>query len=268
MTSAPTAPPGASAWPPSTRRRHRARHVVPRARAGRRARRRRAAGRADRARGHRRRPRRAHRGARSSRSRPRRPPPTSTEDVWLRLHLLSHRLVAPHTISTSSGVFGAARPTSCGPAPVRARSTGFEATRGAAARRGPARHGATASTSSRGWSTTSLPTGVRIADADRVRLGAHLAEGTTVMHEGFVNYNAGTLGASHGRGPDLGGRRRRRRLRRRRRRVDHGHPLRRRQGRSSRSASAACSAPTPASASRSATTAWSRPAATSRPAPR
>ncbi len=41
-----------------------------------------------------------------------------------------------------------------------------------------------------------LPTGVRIADADRVRLGAHLAAGTTVMHEGFVNYNAGTLGAS------------------------------------------------------------------------
>ena len=41
-----------------------------------------------------------------------------------------------------------------------------------------------------------LPTGVRIADADRVRLGAHLAPGTTVMHEGFVNFNAGTLGAS------------------------------------------------------------------------
>ena len=41
-----------------------------------------------------------------------------------------------------------------------------------------------------------VPTGVRIADADRVRLGAHLAAGTTVMHEGFVNYNAGTLGAS------------------------------------------------------------------------
>jgi 2,3,4,5-tetrahydropyridine-2,6-dicarboxylate N-succinyltransferase len=41
-----------------------------------------------------------------------------------------------------------------------------------------------------------LPTGVRIADGDRVRLGAHLAEGTTVMHEGFVNYNAGTLGTS------------------------------------------------------------------------
>ena len=61
-----------------------------------------------------------------------------------------------------------------------------------------------------------LPTGVRIADADRVRLGAHLAEGTTVMHEGFVNYNAGTLGASMvegrisagvvvGDGSDIGG---------------------------------------------------------------
>ena len=68
-----------------------------------------------------------------------------------------------------------------------------------------------------------VPAGVRIADADRVRLGAHLAEGTTVMHEGFVNYNAGTLGAIDGRGPDLGRRGRRRRLRRRRRRVDHGH---------------------------------------------
>jgi 2,3,4,5-tetrahydropyridine-2-carboxylate N-succinyltransferase len=41
-----------------------------------------------------------------------------------------------------------------------------------------------------------LPTGVRIADGDRVRLGAHLAAGTTVMHEGFVNFNAGTLGTS------------------------------------------------------------------------
>jgi 2,3,4,5-tetrahydropyridine-2-carboxylate N-succinyltransferase len=41
-----------------------------------------------------------------------------------------------------------------------------------------------------------VPTGVRIGDADRVRLGAHLATGTTVMHEGFVNFNAGTLGTS------------------------------------------------------------------------
>ncbi len=61
-----------------------------------------------------------------------------------------------------------------------------------------------------------VPSGVRIADADRVRLGAHLASGTTVMHEGFVNYNAGTLGSSMvegrisqgvvvGDGSDIGG---------------------------------------------------------------
>ena len=76
-----------------------------------------------------------------------------------------------------------------------------------------------------------VPAGVRIADADRVRLGAHLAEGTTVMHEGFVNFNAGTLGALDGRGPDLGRRRGRRRLGHRRRRLDHGHALGRRHGR-------------------------------------
>ena len=50
-----------------------------------------------------------------------------------------------------------------------------------------------------------LPSGVRIADADRVRLGAHLAAGTTVMHEGFVNFNAGTLGASMVEGRISGG---------------------------------------------------------------
>jgi 2,3,4,5-tetrahydropyridine-2-carboxylate N-succinyltransferase len=61
-----------------------------------------------------------------------------------------------------------------------------------------------------------VPSGVRIADADRVRLGAHLASGTTVMHEGFVNFNAGTLGTSMvegrisagvvvGNGSDIGG---------------------------------------------------------------
>jgi 2,3,4,5-tetrahydropyridine-2-carboxylate N-succinyltransferase len=61
-----------------------------------------------------------------------------------------------------------------------------------------------------------IPSGVRIADADRVRLGAHLASGTTVMHEGFVNFNAGTLGTSMvegrisagvvvGDGSDIGG---------------------------------------------------------------
>ena len=98
--------------------------------------------------------------------------------------------------------------------PVRGR--GLRVDPRPAARRRPARDRATASTSSRGWSTTSCPPGVRIADADRVRLGAHLAEGTTVMHEGFVNYNAGTLGASMvegrisagvvvGDGSDIGG---------------------------------------------------------------
>ena len=84
-----------------------------------------------------------------------------------------------------------------------------------------------------------LPAGVRIADADRVRLGAHLAAGTTVMHEGFVNYNAGTLGNSMVEGRISAGVVVGDGLRRRRRRVDHGHPVRRRHRRSSRSASAA-----------------------------
>ena len=92
--------------------------------------------------------------------------------------------------------------------------------------------------------------------------------GTTVMHEGFCNFNAGTLGTSMVEGRIVPGRRRRRRLRHRRRRLDHGHPLRRRHGARRASASAACSAPTPASASRSATTASSRPGSTSPPAPR
>ena len=70
-----------------------------------------------------------------------------------------------------------------------------------------------------------VPTGVRIADADRVRLGAHLGSGTIVMHEGYVNFNAGTLGNVDGRGPDQRGRRGRRGLRHRRRRLDHGHPV-------------------------------------------
>ena len=75
-----------------------------------------------------------------------------------------------------------------------------------------------------------VPPGVRIADGDRVRLGAHLADGTTVMHEGFVNFNAGTLGTLDGRGPHLGRRRGRQGLRRGWRRLDHGHAVRRRQG--------------------------------------
>jgi 2,3,4,5-tetrahydropyridine-2-carboxylate N-succinyltransferase len=118
--------------------------------------------------------------------------PASTEDVWLRLHLLSSRLVVPHTISMD-GVFGLLTNvvwTSAGPCAVE----GFESTR--------ARLRAHGHVTVFGVDKFPrlvdyvLPTGVRIADADRVRLGAHLAEGTTVMHEGFVNFNAGTLGAS------------------------------------------------------------------------
>ena len=73
-----------------------------------------------------------------------------------------------------------------------------------------------------------VPPGVRIADADRVRLGAHLADGTTVMHEGFVNYNAGTLGASMVEGRISAGVVVGDGIRHRRRRVDHGHAVGRR----------------------------------------
>jgi 2,3,4,5-tetrahydropyridine-2-carboxylate N-succinyltransferase len=142
--------------------------------------------------------------------------PADVPDAYLRLHLLSHRLVRPHGINLT-GIFGVLPNvvwTNCGPCAV----ADFETTR------------------LRMWSAVSpggrievfgvdkfprmtdyvVPTGVRIADADRVRLGAHLAPGTTVMHEGFVNYNAGTLGASMvegrisagvvvGDGSDIGG---------------------------------------------------------------
>ena len=119
--------------------------------------------------------------------------PTSTEDVWLRLHLLSSRLATPHSISME-GVFGLLTNvvwTSAGPCAVE----GFEATR--ARLRASGQHVTVLGVDKFPRLVDYvMPTGVRIADADRVRLGAHLAEGTTVMHEGFVNYNAGTLGAS------------------------------------------------------------------------
>jgi 2,3,4,5-tetrahydropyridine-2-carboxylate N-succinyltransferase len=140
-------------------------------------------------------------------------PPADTADAYLRLHLLSHRLVQPRTINLD-GIFGVLANvvwTSAGPCAVE----GFETAR-------------TRLRAARGQVTVYgvdkfprmvdyvLPAGVRIADADRVRLGAHLAEGTTVMHEGFVNYNAGTLGTSMvegrisagvvvGRNSDVGG---------------------------------------------------------------
>ncbi|MCD4526452.1 2,3,4,5-tetrahydropyridine-2,6-dicarboxylate N-succinyltransferase [Nocardioides sp. cx-173] len=119
--------------------------------------------------------------------------PASTEDVWLRLHLLSARLVTPHSISLD-GIFGLLANvvwTSAGPCAV----AGFEETRGRL--RAAGQHVTVYGVDKFPRMVDYvLPSGVRIADADRVRLGAHLAEGTTVMHEGFVNYNAGTLGAS------------------------------------------------------------------------
>lgn len=119
--------------------------------------------------------------------------PTSTEDVWLRLHLLSTCAVAPQTISLD-GIFGLLTNvvwTSAGPCAVE----GFESTR---ARLRAGGHHVTVFGIDKFPRLVDyvVPAGVRIADADRVRLGAHLASGTTVMHEGFVNFNAGTLGSS------------------------------------------------------------------------
>jgi len=120
-------------------------------------------------------------------------PPTDAADVYLRLHLLSTRLLRPHGCNLD-GIFGLLENvvwTSAGPCPV----DGFEATRLRLRAAGRAVTVLGVDKFPRMVDYV-VPSGVRIADADRVRLGAHLAEGTTVMHEGFVNYNAGTLGAS------------------------------------------------------------------------
>ena len=120
-------------------------------------------------------------------------PPADTADAYLRLHLLSHRLIKPHGANLD-GIFGVLPvvawtnhgPVDPGLLPqvqLRMRS-----------------HGDNLEVYSLDkfprMTDYVAPTGVRVADADRVRLGAYLAEGTTVMHEGFVNYNAGTLGHS------------------------------------------------------------------------
>lgn len=119
-------------------------------------------------------------------------PPESTEDAYLRLHLLSHRLVPPHGLNLD-GLFSVLTNvvwTNHGPCAVE----GFEQTRLRLQRRGhPTVYGIDKFPRMVDYV---VPDGVRIADADRVRLGAHLAPGTTVMHEGFVNFNAGTLGNS------------------------------------------------------------------------
>jgi 2,3,4,5-tetrahydropyridine-2,6-dicarboxylate N-succinyltransferase len=120
-------------------------------------------------------------------------PPADTADVWLRLHLLSHRLIQPHDANLD-GIFGLLTNvawTSLGP--VAAEDV--EATR-LRARMNGVRLEVYGVDKFPRMTDYVVPSGVRIADADRVRLGAHLASGTTVMHEGFVNYNAGTLGAS------------------------------------------------------------------------
>ena len=119
--------------------------------------------------------------------------PTDALDAYLRLHLLSHRLVKPHG-QVLDGIFGLLSNvvwTSAGPCAVE----GFELTRA----RLKLKYGSVAVYGVDKFPRMVdyvIPSGVRIADADRVRLGAYLAHGTTVMHEGFVNFNAGTLGTS------------------------------------------------------------------------
>jgi 2,3,4,5-tetrahydropyridine-2-carboxylate N-succinyltransferase len=119
--------------------------------------------------------------------------PDSVSDAYLRLHLLSHRVIKPHEANVE-GIFGVLNNvvwTSVGPCPVE----NFEITRAKLKQK----YGAITVLSVDKFPRMVdyvIPSGVRIADADRVRLGAHLTSGTTVMHEGFVNFNAGTLGTS------------------------------------------------------------------------
>ena len=119
--------------------------------------------------------------------------PESVSDAYLRLHLLSHRVIKPHGANVE-GIFGILNNvvwTSVGPCPVE----NFEITRANLKQK----YGAITVLAVDKFPRMVdyvIPSGVRIADADRVRLGAYLASGTTVMHEGFVNFNAGTLGTS------------------------------------------------------------------------
>ncbi len=139
--------------------------------------------------------------------------PTSSADAYLRLHLFSHRLVKPRSINLD-GIFGHLQNvawTSRGPVAVDA----IESVTWNFARQGQQLtvHGVDKFPRMTDYV---VPSGVRIADASRVRLGAYLSSGTTVMHEGFCNFNAGTLGASMvegrisqgvivGDGSDIGG---------------------------------------------------------------
>lgn len=140
-------------------------------------------------------------------------PPADAYDAYLRLHLLSHRLVQPHHLSMD-GIFGVLNNvvwTTQGPCAV----DGFEDTRIRLAAAGRPVQVTSVDKFPR-MTDYVIPAGVRIADADRVRLGAYLSPGTTIMHEGFVNFHAGTLGQSMvegrisagvvvGDGTDIGG---------------------------------------------------------------
>lgn len=116
---------------------------------------------------------------------------TSTADAYLRLHLLSHLLVKPNTINLDGLIpsLPIVAFTNIGPVAL----DDLDRLRPALQRAGVAVHSIDKFPRLVDYLT---PRKVRIADANRVRLGAHLAPGTTVMHEGFVNFNAGTLGAS------------------------------------------------------------------------
>ena len=139
--------------------------------------------------------------------------PADSADAYLRLNLLSHRLALPRSLNLD-GIFGHLQNvawTSRGPVAVDA----IESVTWNFARKGEhlTVHGVDKFPRMTDYV---VPSGVRIADASRVRLGAYLASGTTVMHEGFCNFNAGTLGASMvegrisqgvivGDGSDIGG---------------------------------------------------------------
>lgn len=138
-------------------------------------------------------------------------PPASTEDAYLRLHLLSHRLVQPNTINLD-GIFGAL------PVVAWTNAGAVDPEWARLHRVRLQRAGIQVQLVDRFPRMTDfvIPDGVRIGDASRIRLGAHLAPGTVVMHEGFVNFNAGTLGTSMvegrvsqgvvvGDGTDIGG---------------------------------------------------------------
>ena len=140
--------------------------------------------------------------------------PSSAADVYLRLHLLSHRLAAPRSLNLD-GVFGQLNTvawTDLGPVLPADLDDVRLGARGARA----ARCVVFGLDKFPPMTDYVMPSGVRIADATRVRLGAHLADGTVVMHEGFCNYNAGTLGTAMvegricqgvivGDGSDIGG---------------------------------------------------------------